>query len=280
MNAQDTMSLSKESIYAEMEKAILKGTEFNNSLEFLNASGLLQVHFPMVAALVGSKHHTEHHMEGDVWEHTKQVASEIMKNDMSKDEKIKLFFSALFHDVGKPATLNWDNKKQNWTNYKHAAVGAEMVAEFLKTSAIPKRFHEGIVNLIKDHMIDVKMSDKAILKKAEELKGTSWKELMMLRCADSTGRTCSKGLAGLNERIQENQELIERITSLGVLNGKLPEVIQGRDLISLGLKPGKDIGKLLQEIRDLQIANQINTHEQAIAHAIKRIKNILEKDAQ
>jgi poly(A) polymerase len=74
--------------------------------------------------------------------------------------------------------------------------------------------------------------------------------------------------------------LIQRITSLGVLNSKLPELIQGRDLIGLGLNPGKEIGKLLQEIRDLQLAQQINTHDQAMTHATKRIKNILEKDNQ
>ncbi len=41
----------------------------------------------------------------------------------------------------------------------------------------------------------------------------------------------------------------------------------GSDLIELGIEPGPSMGKLLNEIRDRQLAEEFSTREQALAWA-------------
>jgi hypothetical protein len=51
----------------------------------------------------------------------------------------------------------------------------------------------------------------------------------------------------------------------------IPSLISGDDLIALGLKPGPAVGALLHEIRDKQLQEELNTREQALDWAKKKI---------
>ena len=48
------------------------------------------------------------HAEGDVWTHTRMVVAELERltewPSLDRDEQLKLLFTALFHDAGKPDT--------------------------------------------------------------------------------------------------------------------------------------------------------------------------------
>ena len=57
--------------------------------------------------------------------------------------------------------------------------------------------------------------------------------------------------------------LEEKATKLGVLQKKLEPLIQGKDLIALGLKPSKQFSTLLNELYDLQMREKIKTKEEA-----------------
>ena len=46
-----------------------------------------------------------------------------------------------------------------------------------------------------------------------------------------------------------------------------PPLLNGGDLIRLGMKPGPAMGILLHEITDLQLENELRTKEEALAFA-------------
>lgn len=192
---------------------------------------------------------------------------------MNKDKKVMMFFAALLHDVGKPAVTAFSEKKQDVVSPAHDKAGAE-IAQSIVESFLPKKFHKPVVALVKNHMIDVKISDKALLKKADELEKnqTSLNDLIDLRTADGLGRICIGKTD--SETLNENNEFRQRIEKLGVLNSSLPNLIQGKDLIALGFVPGKSIGMILDEVRQLQFAMRIKTKDDAIAHAKTRLKNL------
>lgn len=192
---------------------------------------------------------------------------------MNKDKKVMMFFAALLHDVGKPAVTAFSEKKQDIVSPAHDKAGAE-IAQTIVESFLPKKFHKPVVALVKNHMIDVKISDKALLKKADDLEKnqTSLNDLIDLRTADGLGRICV-GKPD-SETLKENNEFRQRIDDLGVLNSSLPHLIQGKDLISLGFVPGKSIGMIIDEVRQLQFAQRIKTKEEALAYAATRLKNI------
>src|SRR5439155_12822126 len=54
----------------------------------------------------------EWHAEGDVWTHTRMVVAEVQRllewPSLDRDAQLKLLFTALFHDAGKPGTTATD----------------------------------------------------------------------------------------------------------------------------------------------------------------------------
>ena len=53
-------------------------------------------------------------------------------------------------------------------------------------------------------------------------------------------------------------------------------LVTGRDLIEQGVEPGPSMGKLLNEIRDRQLAEEFSTRDEALAW----VKDAKEKTAQ
>ena len=67
------------------------------------------------------------HAEGDVWTHTKMVYAELQRLEqwpsLDRLAQLKLLFTALFHDSGKPATTVVDPETGRTRSPKHALVG-------------------------------------------------------------------------------------------------------------------------------------------------------------
>ena len=51
-----------------------------------------------------------------------------------------------------------------------------------------------------------------------------------------------------------------------------PPLLTGKDLIELGMKPGKELGALLREIREKQLSDELKTPRQALAWVKKFLK--------
>ena len=63
------------------------------------------------------------------------------------------------------------------------------------------------------------------------------------------------------------------------LNGEpavpLP-LVTGKDLIRLGIKPGREMGKMLSEIADLQLEGRLTSREEAIDYLSRQFSKSLE----
>ena len=72
----------------------------------------------------------EWHAEGDVWTHTRMVVAEVERlpewPSLDRDAQLKLLFTALFHDAGKPATTAVDPATGRTHSPKHALAGMEL----------------------------------------------------------------------------------------------------------------------------------------------------------
>lgn len=270
----ETLHLSKDSIYKEIEKAILHGSYFLAALSFLKDSGLLKTHFPDLDALSNCSQSPLHHYEGDVWVHTKLVtysASKEIKTIAKIQDKITLFFAALLHDIGKPATTTNDEKGIRAIGHEKEGV---KIAQKMIEGFVPNKYHKGILALIEHHMFDTNMSDKKILKLADELKtkGISWKQLITIKKCDDMGRISIDSTA--ESRCNDLIDFENRVVKLGVLHDPLSELISGKQLLQIGFKAGKIIGEIMNEVRAKQLSLQLKTTSEAIDFCQRRLKNI------
>lgn len=122
---------------------------------------------PDFAVLKETPQSTKYHLEGNVWEHTKLVVSEMekllengapFKNSATEEAFIKysinktaLLVSALCHDLGKATTTKWDDNTKEWKTKNHGLEGERITRRlFFEEEDIYLR--EKICWLVRQHM--------------------------------------------------------------------------------------------------------------------------------
>ncbi len=95
------------------------------------------------------------HAEGDVWTHTRMVCGELERltewPSLNRIEQLKLLFTALFHDSGKPATTALDPETGRTRSPKHAIVSTEIARRVLRELECGLITREEIAALVRFH---------------------------------------------------------------------------------------------------------------------------------
>lgn len=256
-------TLPKERIFEELKKLFLKSKTPSIGLNLIKEVGIL-AHFPELEVLVGCIQDKEFHPEGDVWTHTLMTIDEMAKYKTGDEYRdLYLFYALLCHDLGKPFCTK--EIKGRITSHKHESLGIEPTISFLQRVTDDKKFIEKIVPLVKNHLAPFQ------LYKAESsinaVKRLSLKcnieDLCLVCLADCKGRT-----------IKDKQKCDDAITwvlnkarELNISAESLKPLVQGRDLISLGMKPSKEFKEILDFALNLQIDEDLNKEQ-----IIKEIK--------
>ena len=238
--------LPSERVFVEWEKLLLKAEKPSVGLEFLKTSGWI-IHFPELSDLIGCPQNPAWHPEGDVWIHTNMVLDNAAKlrRLVPKDWSLAYMFGALLHDVGKPKTTTRDLK-----SYGHDTAGIEISETFLKRITNDKDLIKKVTTIVGLHMRPGQLH-KSQAKKA------AWKRLHN-KCrldilgwqskADSAGRT---GKDVITDKHKTSEECFKLFKEFGVT--KIRPLVQGRDLIELGLKPSEDFKSILNECYEKQL---------------------------
>ncbi len=225
-------------------------------LVLLRESGLLEHILPELAATIDCEQSPDFHPEGSVFNHIC-----LMLEKMPADADASLPWAVLLHDIAKPVTAEHDVATGKIHFYGHEKVGADMAENILQRLRFPKRQTEEIVAAVRHHMQfkDVKEMRKATLRRLLMRETFPLElELHRLDCLGSFG-----GLE-LYDFLREQAEELKHQPQIR------PPLLTGDDLIALGVKPGKAMGALLAEIRELQLADELKTARQAKAWVKKQ----------
>jgi poly(A) polymerase len=242
--------ISAERIRDEMLK-LFRPPHAARGLVLLRDSGLLEHILPELAATIDCGQSPDFHPEGTVFEHIKLMLEKLPPNSNEL-----LPWAVLFHDIAKPVTAEQDAQTGAIHFYGHEKAGAEMARKILTRLRFPKKQTEEIVACVLHHMQfkDVKQMRKATLRRLL-LRETFPLELELHRldCLGSHG-----DLELYNFLIEQAAELENQPTIR-------PPLLTGNDLIELGMKPGRELGALLAEIREKQLADELKTPRAARA---------------
>ena len=122
--------ISRERIVDELNKIVLSPKP-SYGFELLDQCGLLDYIFPELAALKGveTKEGIGHK---DNFAHTLMVLDRLSRTT----DKLWLRWSALFHDIAKPATKRFDNRL-GWTFHNHNFIGEKMIPSIFRKMKLP-----------------------------------------------------------------------------------------------------------------------------------------------
>jgi poly(A) polymerase len=226
-------------------------------LVLLRDSKLLEQILPELAATIDCEQSPDFHPEGSVFNHIK-----LMLEHLSPDANPLLPWAVLLHDIAKPVTAEKDLQTGSIHFYGHEKIGAEMAEKILRRLRFPKKQIEEIVACVKHHMQfkDVKQMRKATLRRLL-LRETFPLELELhkLDCL------------GSHNSLEHYEFLVAQAEALKYQPAIRPPLLTGDDLIALEMKPGKALGELLREIRELQLADELKTKREVKAWVKRKL---------
>ena len=222
-----------------------------HGLDLLHESRLLPEVLPELAATIGCEQPPEYHPEGDVFTHIR-----LMLSHLPADAGTTLIWSVLMHDIAKPATLRRDGGRIRFLG--HEKVGATMALEIMNRLRFPKAESAAVKTCVRHHMQ---------LKDAQEMRPATLRKLF-LRPTFPVELALHRLDSLASSGKLDNFEFLE--AKLGEFQDQ-PELqkplVDGGDLIALGQLPGAELGRLLSDIRDRQLAGELTTREKALAWA-------------
>ncbi|MBL8151037.1 MAG: hypothetical protein JNN15_14010 [Blastocatellia bacterium] len=272
------LDLPSERIWGEIEKLLLRATRPSIGLEVALEIGVVDQLFPELKSLIGCPQEPEWHPEGDVWIHTLQAVDEAVKLivDLTKPKKLAVMLAELCHDFGKPSTTEVVNGRIR--SLAHEEAGVAPTERFLNRLGIftldGYKLRDQIIALVANHLkpgqffyAKDRLTDGAFRRLARKCELDL---LYRVAKADSLGRHAT----GHREPDAEAQEwFIERVHQLGVESSAPEPILLGRHLLTLGLSPGPEIGRITKAVYEMQLDGDVQDLEQALSAA----KNLLTK---
>lgn len=242
------------------------------AIDMFYSLGALKEIVPELLALRGCKQPKEWHSEGDVWTHTLLALDMLESKEFRryfKDEfSLEIKVAVLLHDIGKPKTRGLVDGKIKFQG--HDKVGAEIASKLLarlKMSASPDvgLDCEEVIWLIKNHLLfcysDPRVMKKTTMEKYLFDKRFSGEKLLQLFLADALatkpmGENADLGRFRSAVKIMAEMKKGKKELSQALLNGD--EI-----MAELKLRPGKQVGDILLNLREEQLSGRINNKEQA-----------------
>lgn len=281
----DLAELSPERVTEEWKKLLLKSEKPSIGFELMRELGIIEQYYPELQSLMDVPQEPEWHPEGDVWIHSMMVTDQAAKiaKDFSPEEKLQVVIGALVHDFGKPSTTEMGEKHgvPRIRSLGHEEAGIEPAKIFVKRFTFGDKVEEAAVSSSKDHLKPgmfqmqweaKKMTDdqyaNAIRKWLKRNYQVNWKVLLAISEADYRGRT----LPGVQTDPYQAAIHAKRvILEHGLDQTAAKPLIQGRDLIELGLKPGPLFGQIIERVEGARDEGEIKTHEEALELAKQMI---------
>lgn len=258
--APSLMNISAERIQVELVKMLVSPRP--DMLRRAYELGITKIILPEFDTMMETEQETIHHSY-NVGEHTLHSIQKI-----EADKVLRL--TMLLHDVAKPISKKIDaNGKAHF--YGHELRGEEMAKGILRRFKFDNDTIKRVCKLVLFHDYRMKATPKNVRRAMNKIGVEMFPFYLKIRTAD----TLAQSEYQRAEKLKNIRE-IEKIY-LNILEKKecvtLKDLqITGKDLIAIGITPGKQIGEILQQLLELVIEDpRLNTKE-CLVEYVEKIK--------
>jgi len=262
--------IAKERIRDEFVRIIMSDRPME-AIELTRELGVLQFIAPELEEGIGIEQNKAHAFT--VWEHSLRA----IKYSADKKYPLEIRLSALFHDIGKPATRRWSSEKNDWTFHGHDVVGEKMTKRILERLKFSKKQTEKIVKLVRWHLFfsdTEQITLSAVRRMVRNVGEENIWGLMDVRESDRIGMGRPKANP---YRLRKYKSMVEEalrdpisVKMLKIDGDKIMEVIQET--------PGPKIGYILHAILEEVLENpKLNTIEE-LENMAKKLAKLNEKE--
>ncbi len=234
--APNLRNISAERIQAELVKLLV--SPHPERLQDAYELGITRIILPEWDAMVGVEQDTPHH-KYDVAEHTLRA----MKN-VKRDKILRL--TMLFHDMGKPSVKTTDENGRD--HFKgHALVSEELARRILRRLKFDNETIRVVTRLVCYHDYRVEATPKNVRRAMNRIGVDLFPYYLAVRMADVKAQSPYQRREKI-ENIVEMRRLYQEILEKKECITLRQLAVGGRDLMNLGMKPGRELGSMLSEL--------------------------------
>ena len=233
--------ISAERIQAELVKLLV--SPHPERIRDAYELGITKVILPEWDAMAGVEQNTPHH-KYDVAEHTIRALKYV------KRDKI-LRLTMLFHDMGKPAMRTTDENGRD--HFKgHALVSEEIARRVMRRLKFDNDTVKKVTRLVCYHDYRVEPTERNVRRAMNRIGVDLFPYYLAVRMADAKAqspymrREKIENIVAMRELYQEALRKEECVTLRQL-------AVSGRDLMDMGMKPGRELGSMLAELLEYVI---------------------------
>jgi poly(A) polymerase len=282
--------VAPERVFSEIRRIVIADRVLDG-LALMDELGVTAAVLPELSRLPGVEQSPYHHL--DVHDHTRAVLSETLTltrqpqpwfgayaedlrgvldeplaNDLTRGQALR--FGALFHDIAKPQTRAV-TAEGRITFMGHDVAGADVIRDVFGRLRASERLTEYVAALARHHLRlgflvhEMPLSRRAIYRYLRACAPVQV-DVTLLSVAD---RLATRG-RNADEAIARHLELAEQVLPEALAwrqSPPRPPVRGDRLARALGVRPGPELGRLLERLQEASFAGEIDGPDEAIDRA-------------
>lgn len=216
---------------------------------------------PEIKDMFGFQQNNPYHLY-DVWNHTVHAI------EYCESDNLVTRLAVFFHDIGKPHCYQDD--EDSIRHFKgHGRVGADMTDKIMKRLRFDNDTREKVVELVYYHDATFEVGKKYVKRWLNKIGEEQFRRLLNVRRADI------KAQADINQetRLQKMDNIeyiLEEVLQDDECFSLKDLAVNGKDLITIGYKPGKEIGEVLNNLLDLVISGEYKNEKEKLLEIAER----------
>ncbi len=255
--ASNLQSVASERIWPELSRLCCGPDAPAVLLEY---GDVVAAMLPELAPMLGHGQYNIHHIY-DIWQHSVYALAQVPPLP-------HLRLAALLHDCGKPPCFTRDEDGVGHF-YGHAEISCQIAAKLLKKLACPADLRHAVLDLVKHHDAMIPLERPKVHRWIARLGPQGMLDLVTLKRADNAAQNPVYNYTEYYDRLEE---LVRSILEQGDCCSLAQLAVDGRDMMSLGLR-GSDIGLMLQRLlTDVMDGRLPNQKERLMRSAIRRLE--------
>ena len=256
-NSHLLANIPAERVYQELLKTLC-GKNIKNVL--MKYYKVLSVFIPPLEKMRGFDQRNRHHIY-DVLTHT-AVAVE------NTPAVPQLRMAALLHDIGKPYVFSVD---ENGTGhfYGHRDKSYELTCRILKNLKVSFSDYSLITTLVKYHDVTIIPQEKYVRRALNRHGEQTVRYLIDLKRADNKAQNTKD--FDRTEEYDELEQVVERVLRRQDCFDLSHLAVNGRDLVTLGIDPSPEMGKILNTLLDKVIDGELPNDKSVLLKEAEKI---------
>lgn len=254
--------VSTERIQSEMNKILMSDNP--GFIKTMYSLGLLHYILPELCVCFDTPQRNKYHIYN--------VGDHIIAATCVVDKNLTLRWAALLHDIGKPNCLSTDSAGIIHF-YGHHRDSVILARDILHRLRFDNDTTRDILLLVENHDVRIEPSPPAVKRILEKIGAQLFPQLLSLQIADNKAKNhiyLPEKLA----RIEEVRRIFEYVIAESQPYLISDLVVNGRDLIKLGFRAGREIGDTLKILLgEVIISPELNDRD----YLLKRARELKRK---